>query len=378
MIRQDAIYNVDFAGFLTYAWGGNNMNITAAEQIQHEYYYRSRLTLRSEKPQWLSDSAINVNGTVIPLSWSQPLNWKGGVPNAPGAEVNLWRTLKANRTITLDGSKTAGNLTFDSPYNYTIAPGTGGSLILDNSASAAGLTSTQGSHTISAGVQLASGLTADINTGTFTISGIVSGSGGLVKNGAGTLALTNANTFTGNTHVHGGVLRTNGPYFADASQLFVSTGGAIQLNFTGSPDVIGSFHIDGVQQHQGIWGPIGSAADYTTPLLTGSGLLQVTSGPVAGDFNDDGLIDSADYILWRKNFGAPYSDADYNAWRRNFNALGAGASSVAAAFVASTTESNIPEPSSACQFLILVCAILLYWPHVQTRSTTVRPAFGAA
>ena len=82
MIRQDAIYNVDFAGFLTYAWGGNNMNITEAEQIQHEYYYRSRLTLRSEKPQWLSDSAINVNGTVIPLSWSQPLNWKGGVPNA--------------------------------------------------------------------------------------------------------------------------------------------------------------------------------------------------------------------------------------------------------------------------------------------------------
>ena len=106
------------------------MGVTQAEQIQHEYYYRSRLVLPRQKPQWLSDSAINVNGTTIPLSWSQPLNWVGGVPNAAGAEVNFWRTLTANRTITLDGSKTVGKLTFDSPFSYTISPGTGGSLDL--------------------------------------------------------------------------------------------------------------------------------------------------------------------------------------------------------------------------------------------------------
>ena len=56
MIRQDAIYNVGFAGFLAYNWGGNGMGVTEAEQIQHEYYYRSRLTLPSQKPQWLSDT----------------------------------------------------------------------------------------------------------------------------------------------------------------------------------------------------------------------------------------------------------------------------------------------------------------------------------
>ena len=122
-IRQDAIYNVGFAGFLAYNWGGNGMGVTQAEQIQHEYYYRSRLVLPGQKPQWLSDSAINVNGTTIPLSWNQPLNWLGGVPNATGAEANFWRTLTANRTITLDGSKTVGKLSFDSPYSYTINAG---------------------------------------------------------------------------------------------------------------------------------------------------------------------------------------------------------------------------------------------------------------
>ena len=99
MIRQDAIYNVDFAGFLTYAWGGNGMNITEAEQIQHEYYYRSRLTLRSEKPQWLSDSAINVNGTVdsTKLESAAELE-RRRTQHQRRSEVNFWRTLTANRT----------------------------------------------------------------------------------------------------------------------------------------------------------------------------------------------------------------------------------------------------------------------------------------
>jgi hypothetical protein len=95
MERQDAMKNVGFAGFLAYSWGGNGMGVTQAEQIQHEYYYRSRLVLPGQKPQWLSDSAINVNGTTIPLSWNQPLNWLGsGVVNATGAEVNFWRSLR--------------------------------------------------------------------------------------------------------------------------------------------------------------------------------------------------------------------------------------------------------------------------------------------
>ena len=31
-----------------------------------------------------------------------------------------------------------------------------------------------------------------------------------------------------------------------------------------------------------------------------------------GDFNDDGRIDAADYVVWRKNGGTPQA---YNTWR---------------------------------------------------------------
>src|SRR5262249_56585510 len=103
-----------FSGFLAYAWGANGMGVTEAEQIQHEYYYRSRLVLPTQKPQWLSDTSIIVNGASVPLSWNQPLNWLGGVPNRADAEANFYRTLTATRTITLDGSKTICTFSFDS------------------------------------------------------------------------------------------------------------------------------------------------------------------------------------------------------------------------------------------------------------------------
>ena len=58
---------------------------------------------------------------------------------------------------------------------------------------------------------------------------------------------------------------------------------------------------------------------------------------LAGDYNDDGVVDAADYTVWRNLFGAtldPRADGDtngvvniddYNIWKSNFGAVaGAG------------------------------------------------------
>ena len=354
-IRQDAILNVGFDGFLAYNWGGNALGITQAEQIQHEYYYRSRRVLPTQQPQWLSDSAINVNGTVIPLSWSQPLNWLGGVPNAAGAVANFWRTNTASRTISLDGSKTVGTLTFTSPQSYMISPGTGGSLWFHQSQSGgpATLISNQGNHVISVPVQLNSDMSAAVNAGMLTISGIVSGPGVVTKSGAGTLALTGANSYTGDTVIVEGALRIHHPSLADTADVYLSTGAFLNLNISSGVDVIDSLFIDGVSQPAGIWGANGSGAPFTTPRIVGAGRLQVTTfipPPLAGDFNADGVVEAADYVVWRNGLDMAYTQNDYDAWRTNFGRNAASGSSISAVAV--------PEPCSLTLILLAVATLM--------------------
>jgi autotransporter-associated beta strand protein len=138
--------------------------------------------------------------------------------------------LSTSRTITLDGAKTAGKLLFDSPFSYTISPGTGGQLTLDNAGSAATLTSNQGNHTIGVDVQLASHLTAAVNAGTLTISGAVTGAGGLTKTGAGRLTLTAPASYSGPTTVSGGTLQAAGNLGSLGGPVTIGPGARLEIS----------------------------------------------------------------------------------------------------------------------------------------------------
>jgi hypothetical protein len=75
---------------------------------------------------------------------------------------------------------------------------------------------------------------------------------------------------------------------------------------------------------------------------------------VTGDFNNNGTVDAADYVLWR-NGGPLQNDPtagvqpeDYNTWRANFGRTAAGASALGA--------SAVPEPTSVAMLLAVACA----------------------
>ena len=64
--------------------------------------------------------------------------------------------------------------------------------------------------TVTDDLALTSTLTLNVPEGeTWTYSGVISGSSGIVKNGGGTLCLTGANTFTGGITVNEGTLDTS-------------------------------------------------------------------------------------------------------------------------------------------------------------------------
>jgi hypothetical protein len=81
--------------------------------------------------------------------------------------------------------------------------------------------------------------------------------------------------------------------------------------------------------------------DVLTGLPSPTSIVIVPTLP--GDYNDDGTVDAADYVVWRKNDG---SQQGYDTWRVNFVATaGNGAASVGVA--------RVPEPASALLLMML-------------------------
>jgi hypothetical protein len=74
-----------------------------------------------------------------------------------------------------------------------------------------------------------------------------------------------------------------------------------------------------------------------------------------GDFNHNGTVDAADYVVWRKGLGSTYTMADYEVWRAHF---GETAGSGAALPSTEPLTANIPEPTAAA--LLTVSFAVIY------------------
>jgi uncharacterized protein (TIGR03790 family) len=91
---------------------------------------------------------------------------------------------------------------------------------------------------------------------------------------------------------------------------------------------------------------------------------QTASGTAFGDYNDDGTVDAADYVMWRKfkNTGTklpndpyllPIDGDQYNQWRTHFGETG-GVGSVASA------KATAPEPATFVMLMLAAagCCVL--------------------
>jgi len=87
-------------------------------------------------------------------------------------------------------------------------------------------------------------------------------------------------------------------------------------------------------------------------VYTPTGLsMQVSSIPdlLPGDFNDDGIVDAADYSVWRDGLGTLYTQDDYDEWKANF-----GQQRIVGSGALGGSSSATPEPSTA---VLLGCAL---------------------
>ncbi len=115
-------------------------------------------------------------------------------------------------------------------------------------------------------------VTFDTAANTVTLSGTLSGNGGLTKNGAGTLILGGYNSYAGDTTVNNGTLQLNTASLNANAAVRLASPGGLNLNFAGT-NRVGALYLNGVLQLDGIYN-----ASRNPGLITGAGALQVGNG----------------------------------------------------------------------------------------------------
>lgn len=116
-------------------------------------------------------------------------------------------------------------------------------------------------------------------TGTSTFAGVIQNgvtNRTALKVTGGDLTLSGMNTYTGDTTVSSESLRISNAALADTADVRLSTGVILDLTFAGT-DTIDELYINGIAQATGTWGAFGSGAAHESPLITGTGLLSVTT-----------------------------------------------------------------------------------------------------
>jgi autotransporter-associated beta strand protein len=186
--------------------------------------------------------------------------------------------------------------------------------------------------------------------GTATIAANVSG--GLIKQNTGTLTLSGANTYTGNTTVNGGTLEIVQATIATNSTVTVASGAVLQLDFAVT-NVVAGLVTNGVSAGPGVYN-----STTASPFITGTGSLvvQSLSAPLSGlKFTVAPVISGTTltisgtntgagtvYLLTSTNVAAPFS-----TWTPIWTNVLSGSGSF------STNLSNAVNPGLAQEFFLL-------------------------
>ena len=319
-------------------------------------------------------------------------------PN-PGNFVTIGSTGGGDATLAAVGGG-LGNI----ENNFVAAANSGGTLVFASNSSNSGNINIKSTNTNAAAIRLDGDLSFDnraTNGSVFVIGDPITGVGKLTKIGAGPMRVTHTNTYQGGTVVDAGSLAVgwadainNGFGFYDATvgalgpgnvtvntmatRLEIETGASansiadtatLSLAGGGTPDfadqgylelgagineVIGGLILGGLAQtNAGTYGSTSSTATFQfDEYFSGTGLITLTPVGLPGDYNGNGVVDAADYVVWRKSPNVHGGDpAGYNTWRTNFGngaALGAGSG-------LGSDHQAVPEPAT---LLLLVAAAL--------------------
>jgi T5SS/PEP-CTERM-associated repeat protein len=109
---------------------------------------------------------------------------------------------------------------------------------------------------------------------------------------------------------------------------------------------------------------LGGAAAGSFSLLVGSSsvILQAIAAGLPGDYNQNGTVDVADYVVWRNNDG---TQAGYDTWRAHFGQTAASGSTAPGS--AGGSSAAVPEPGTFLIALIFATNLPSFWEKFARR-----------
>ena len=249
-VGQNAVNNVQTLGLLTTTAGANTIRLTAGTSGTASLVFSSLATSSSSTLNIVGADYLGNTVTIAGADGliSRTIYWNGSdyayrqsnILRAPvydtdsgfvtaGASLASGNNL-INADISGQSTHSAVTLKFDG--SRTLGLDTGATLTLTG----AGILATGGSSVISGGSALATGsqaLVVRVNQefDTLTIGSLITGTGGLTVQGAGTLILSAANTRTGITTINEGTVQLSGSgRLGNAADLTIRHLGAYDLN----------------------------------------------------------------------------------------------------------------------------------------------------
>jgi autotransporter-associated beta strand protein/T5SS/PEP-CTERM-associated repeat protein len=284
------------------------------------------------------------------LSFSVPISGDGSVfAEAGTTTLSGTHTYTGTTTVSAGTLIVAGNVS-SSPTTVNggalLVTGTVGSSATVNSGGTLGGIGTTGGVMVHSGGVLSPGLTVGtLNTGSLSLDAGAISSFELATPGVVGMDINDLVAVTGSLVLNGQVAITPLTGFgAGTYTLFTYTTIGANLGLSFQPAFLTA--------HPGSTITLDSA---NTRVLA-----NITAAKLAGDYNDNGILDAADYTVWRDHLGqsfalanrssantGPINAADYDVWKSNFgNHAGSGSGT--------ETIATVPEPTTLVLLMFAV------------------------
>jgi autotransporter-associated beta strand protein len=197
------------------------------------------------------------------------VNLTGGTTTLTGVTLNAGNIAGVTSTLTVGGVNVP--VLYLGAVGLVLNPSTGGTVSVTLSNAVVGAVADWSSSAPMTLNGIATLKCADVSSvaHNITLSGVLSGAGGVTKIGGGTLTLSALNTYTSNTVVSAGTLELAQASLFTNSTVSVSNGATLKLDFT-TTNVVAGLILNGVSKPAGVY------KNSTDPsFISGTGSIMV-------------------------------------------------------------------------------------------------------